>query len=610
MKNYLSLLAALALLFSCTPEKTPGGDNNNNGGNSQPTVVELTGIALTEHEITLEKGGNKVLEVKFTPSNASNKSVTWVSSNTSVATVTDGVVVGVAPGSTEIIAKSGNFTDKCQVTVVISAKGISLNKTELAFKALNETETLVATLDPESSTGKIEWGSSDANVASVSPEGVVTSVAPGTAEITASCGSVFAKCAVTVEVAATSLSLDKNSLNLFIGDTETIAATVLPENTTDQLTWSSSDEAIATVQDGVVTAVAAGTATITATAGEKTADCVVTVALPASDANAIVVRYYGCRALGTHTDINIYADNQIVSASGSGVATLKKNWHSATAVVSGVEYNLEAIDGASFSGEEYGNYYWTWAFKDSYVEAALKNASNEPVTIIMTDVNGGKYYLIYKENQSSSYSHYRYEHGGGESPKAVDLGLSVKWATWNLGAAKPEDYGDYYAWGETPPKDNFSWETYELCNGSYSTLTKYNNVSSYGTVDNKSEFKDYGYEDDAARQALGGKWRMPTDAEWTELRTKCTWTWTTNYNGTGVKGRIVTATNGNSIFLPAAGHRYDTDLIGAGSNGYYWSSSLYTDDPGGAWGVYFGSDNVHGDLSDRCSGQSVRPVTE
>lgn len=606
MKKYLSALAALALLFACTPEKTPGGDNNNNGGNTQPAVVDLTGITLSEHEITLEKGGNKVLEIKFTPANATNKNVTWVSSNTSVATVTDGVVVGVAPGSTEIIAKSGNFTDKCQVTVVISAKSISLNKTELAFKALNETETLVATLDPESSTGKIEWGSSDANVASVSPEGVVTSVAPGTAEITASCGSVFAKCAVTVEVAATSLSLDKNSLNLFIGDTETITATVLPENTTDQLTWSSSDEAIATVQDGVVTAVAAGTATITATAGEKTADCVVTVALPDSD---IKVRYYGCRALGDHTDINIYADNQLVAADGFGIATLKKNWSSATAVVSGVEYNLEATDGASFSGHQYGNYYWTWAFKDSYVEAALENAYNEPVTIIMTDVNGGKYYLIYKENQSSSYSYYHY--GDEESPKAVDLGLSVKWATCNLGAEKAEDFGDYYAWGETETKSEYTWINYKFqTSGDNSANVKYYKYitnSSYGPVDNKTVLEP---EDDVAHVKLGGKWRMPTDAEWTELRTKCTWTWVKNYNGSGINGKLVTATNGNSIFLPAAGSRLDTNLYDAGSYGNYWSSSLSTDGPNDAWRVIFNSGDVSRSSYDRCYGLSVRPVTE
>lgn len=194
--------------------------------------------------------------------------------------------------------------------------------------------------------------------------------------------------------------------------------------------------------------------------------------------------------------------------------------------------------------------------------------------------------------------------------EAVDLGLSVKWSSTNLGATSPSDYGDYFAWGETEPKDNYSWATYKLCNGSSSTLTKYNNSSSYGIVDNKTEFKDYDYEDDAARQALGGKWRMPTDAEWTDLRTKCTWTWTTNYNGTGVEGRIVTASNGNSIFLPAAGYRYDTGLDDAGSVGYFWSSSLYTDGPFDAWAVYFGSGSVRGGSTYRFYGFSVRPVSE
>lgn len=194
--------------------------------------------------------------------------------------------------------------------------------------------------------------------------------------------------------------------------------------------------------------------------------------------------------------------------------------------------------------------------------------------------------------------------------EAVDMGLSVKWSSTNLGATSPSDYGDYFSWGETSPKDNYSWATYELCNGSSSTLTKYNNSSSYGAVDNKSEFKDYGYEDDAARQALGGKWRVPTEAEWTELRTKCTWTWTTNYNGTGVKGRIVTASNGNSIFLPAAGYWGDANLKKAGSYGGFWSSSLGTDYPYRAWGFYFTPDDVNRDYGSRYFGLSVRPVSE
>ena len=195
--------------------------------------------------------------------------------------------------------------------------------------------------------------------------------------------------------------------------------------------------------------------------------------------------------------------------------------------------------------------------------------------------------------------------------EAVDLGLSVKWSSTNLGATSPSDYGDYFAWGETSPKKEYSWATYELCNGSSSTLTKYNNSSSYGAVDNKSEFKDNGYEDDAARQALGGKWRVPTDAEWWELITKCTWTWTESYNGTGVKGRIVTASNGNSIFLPAAGRRLETFIYYAGGYGNYWSSSVYTGNPIYAWYVYFHSGNVGRDYYFyRYYGLSVRPVSE
>ena len=98
---------------------------------------------------------------------------------------------------------------------------------------------------------------------------------------------------------------------------------------------------------------------------------------------------------------------------------------------------------------------------------------------------------------------------------------------------------------------------------------------------------------------------MPTDAEWIELREKCTWIWTTH---NGVYGRLVTASNGNSIFLPAAGNRKDTDLYGVGSYGRYWSSSLCTDDPNGAWGVYFDSGDVSRYGSNRCHGRSVRLV--
>ena len=185
----------------------------------------------------------------------------------------------------------------------------------------------------------------------------------------------------------------------------------------------------------------------------------------------------------------------------------------------------------------------------------------------------------------------------------VDLGLSVKWATCNVGSSKPEDYGNYYAWGETEPKTTYSWATYKWCNGSNITLTKYNTKSSCGTVDNKTVLE---LADDAARVNWGGAWRMPTDAECTELRENCTWTWTTknDVNGYEVKSKI----NENAIFLPAAGCRGDDDLINPGNGGYYWSSSLYTDSPNYAWYVYFRSDNVLRLSNARYYGRSVRPI--
>ena len=189
------------------------------------------------------------------------------------------------------------------------------------------------------------------------------------------------------------------------------------------------------------------------------------------------------------------------------------------------------------------------------------------------------------------------------TPEYVDLGLSVKWADRNVGASKPEEYGDYFAWGETEPKSTYSWSTYKWCNGSETTLTKYCTNSSYGTVDNKTTLD---LSDDAARVNWGGSWRMPTQAEQDELREQCTWTWTTQ---NGVNGYKVTSkSNGNSIFLPAAGYRYSSTPHGAGSNGGYWSSSLYTGSPDYAYGLRFFSDRVVGYYNNRLNGFSVRPV--
>ena len=193
------------------------------------------------------------------------------------------------------------------------------------------------------------------------------------------------------------------------------------------------------------------------------------------------------------------------------------------------------------------------------------------------------------------------------TPVAVDLGLSVKWASFNVGASAPKEYGDYFAWGETEPKEDYCWETYKWCMGSQSTLTKYCNYSGYGYngfTDNKTELDP---EDDAATVNWGENWHMPTYNELNELKTQCTWTWTTQ---NGVSGRLVTGPNGNSIFLPAAGYRYGTSLDGAGSGGYDWSSSLFTDYPREACYVRFNSGGPIGGSGYRFYGQSVRPVCD
>ncbi len=186
----------------------------------------------------------------------------------------------------------------------------------------------------------------------------------------------------------------------------------------------------------------------------------------------------------------------------------------------------------------------------------------------------------------------------------VDLGLSVKWATCNVGATSPEELGGYYAWGETDEKDEYLWSTYKWCNGSYDSQTKYCTNSYHGTVDNKTVLDP---EDDVAHVKWGGSWRMPTKAEQDELRNNCTWTWTTQ---NGVNGYKVTGPNGNSIFLPAAGLRYGTDLYYSGSHGLFWSSSLYEGYGDSAYYLYFDSSDCGWSYNNRYYGLSVRPVSD
>lgn len=190
----------------------------------------------------------------------------------------------------------------------------------------------------------------------------------------------------------------------------------------------------------------------------------------------------------------------------------------------------------------------------------------------------------------------------------VDLGLEsgTKWATCNVGATKPTEYGDYFAWGETKPKEDCSWSTYKWCKGSSSSMTKYCTNSDFGTVDNK---KVLDAEDDAATANWGSAWRMPTRDEIKELLDGCSWKWVNDFNGSDVRGRLGTSKkNGATIFLPAAG---DYDIAGLGSVGYngcYWSSSLDEYFPYGACYLYFDDGFIDKYNGSRDFARSVRAV--
>ena len=198
----------------------------------------------------------------------------------------------------------------------------------------------------------------------------------------------------------------------------------------------------------------------------------------------------------------------------------------------------------------------------------------------------------------------------------VDLGLSVKWATCNLGASTPTEYGGYYQWAGTKDVSdesiNLNWNNcpYHTGSSSSSGWTKYNTDPSYGTVDDKTVLEAM---DDAASVALGGKWRMPTYEEWKELLNtdNCSWTWATidGINGYKVQSKKSGYTD-NWIFLPAAGYRNNDGFKYLGSSVGYWSSSLKSGHPGYAGCMGFYSNSVGSGYNYRCFGLSVRPVLE
>lgn len=193
----------------------------------------------------------------------------------------------------------------------------------------------------------------------------------------------------------------------------------------------------------------------------------------------------------------------------------------------------------------------------------------------------------------------------GDNHEYVDLGLpsGTLWATMNIGASSPEEFGDHFAWGETTPKETYDWSTYQWCNGRWNKMTKYCTITTHGNngfTDGKTELDP---EDDAASVNWSSEWRMPSKEQLDELRTKCTWTWTTS---NGVKGYRVSK-NGKSIFLPAA-EGYSGSILSSGNLGYYWSRTLGDTKSYYANYLFFHSTSVTAEAFERSTGCTVRAV--
>ena len=293
MKNNLFrqaiLLVAAVLLstsfWSCSKDEEPVPEPT-------PPVVSVTDVTLNKTSTSIQVGGTETLTATVSPKDAANKKVTWKSSNAAIASVdANGKVTGVAAGEATITVttEEGGKTATCKVIVSdkeIKVTGVKLNKSETSI-LVGDNETLTATVLPEDATNqKVTWKSDKPEIASVDANGKVTGVKAGEATITVTTedGGKTATCKVTVSetsVAVTGVTLNKTELILDTGGSETLTATVAPADATNQkVTWKSDKPEIATVDDnGKVTAVKAGTATVTVTTrdGGKTATCRVTV---------------------------------------------------------------------------------------------------------------------------------------------------------------------------------------------------------------------------------------------------------------------------------------------------------------------------------------------
>ncbi len=614
------LLPLLTIFSSCTEEPAP---------------IAVSAVTLDSTSITLVEGDSQTLTATISPSNAENQKVLWSSSNSSVATVKEGVVTAIKPGSATITVKSddGGKIATCEVTVnakVYPVTSIALDRTSHEMTEGDEF-TLTATINPSNATNKnVSWKSSNTSVATVS-NGKVTAVKAGSATITVTTedGGKTATCEVTVNAKVypvTGVSLDKTSHEMTEGDEVTLIATINPSNATNKnVSWKSSNTSVATVSNGKVTAVKSGTAIITVTTedGGKTATCEVTVIIPVKSVSlnltkltlekgneeTLIATINPTNASNqylswssSNTSVATVSENGVVYAVNSGTATITVKTHNgkqATCLitvptrVTGVTLNTTSLRinigetiklTATVKPSNATNKSVTWSSDNNEVALVDQNGNVKGLSKGIATI-----YVITDDRGKSATCTVEVDE------IYVDLGLSVYWATCNLGADSPEKVGDKYAWGEVVSDPPFTDDSYKW--GWRSPTTNRMWWDKYNTTDNKTVLD---LADDAAYVNLGKQWRMPTISQCKELINNCEVT-LVGYNGKYVykfTSKIPGYTD-KSIYLP-----FYVDSV---TTTVFWTSCLgetgYQGETGATW-TYHGL----GPVVARYKGICIRPV--
>ena len=257
-------------------------------------TVPVESITLNKTKLTLDKGQSETLVATISPNDATENTVTWASSNSDMASVdANGKVTAVSGGNVTITAKAGGKSAACLLTVNAPVESVTLNRTNITLEE-GGSFTLNATVSPKDATDKtVTWSSSDDSIVTVNQNGTINAISQGSASIVAQAGNKQATCTVTVIKSVTSITLDKESLTLLVGETATLTATVLPEDATDKtVTWNSYDSEVATVENGIVKGIGIGQALINASANYLIASCRVTVLI--DSATGVYASYQGC----------------------------------------------------------------------------------------------------------------------------------------------------------------------------------------------------------------------------------------------------------------------------------------------------------------------------